>query len=306
MIIIMIIRLRPCQRAFPVWSTFCRQLLLQTMASNEMAATPATRRWLQKFKKIVEKSLKFVKANLPSHVNPANFIHRPFLFVSWQDWVVKWFFLVHIYYLWKSFVLCGREWYIGKWVPATILLLLESAFIEGSFGLTLCEGSLLEKISLACLFFPFRHILTLLPDIDLIIWTSFHPSCQLFLTLCSCNEDGWVEKLMYTQETLIFIFIFKTQEVISNTWYLNTFKQICSKAWLTWKLLGRCLTMMINYLNQLGVKEKISKVDYYLYTCQTSTSAIKASNWSAAAARTMKYDNFTSDRWPFVNCQRKL
>ena len=43
-IIIIIIRLRPCQRAFPVSSTFCRQLLLQTMASNEMAATPATRR----------------------------------------------------------------------------------------------------------------------------------------------------------------------------------------------------------------------------------------------------------------------
>ena len=217
-------------------------------------------------------------------------------------------FSLHIYYLWKFFVLRGREWYIGKWVPATILLLLESALIEGSFELTLCEGSLLEKISLTCLLFSFLHILTLLPDIDLIIWTSFHLSSQLFLTLCSCNEDGWVEKLMYTQETLIFIFIFKTQEVISNTWYLNTFKQICSKAWLTWKLLGRCLTMMINYLNQLGVKEKISKVDYYyyLYTCQTSTSSIKASNWSAAAARTMKYDNFTSDRWPFVNCQRKL
>ena len=34
-------RLRPCQRAFPVSSTFCLQLLLHTIASNEMAATPA-------------------------------------------------------------------------------------------------------------------------------------------------------------------------------------------------------------------------------------------------------------------------
>ena len=127
-------------------------------------------------------------------------------------------------------------------------------------------------------------------------------------------QRGWVswEAYVYTGNIDLHFHIqdsrgdFKHMLVISNTWYLNTFKQICSKAWLTWKLLGRCLTMMINYLNQLGVKEKISKVDYYLYTCQTSTSSIKASDWSAAAARTMKYDNFTSDRWPFVNCQRKL
>ena len=34
-------RLRPCQRAFPVSSTFCLQLLLHTIASNKIAATPA-------------------------------------------------------------------------------------------------------------------------------------------------------------------------------------------------------------------------------------------------------------------------